>query len=181
MYFVHIDNTEQLAYLIERLIRVIRYDNENAYRLLKKVTLGKSAVIQLDESRIMIQAQSSNNEEYFVISQTKDQTSAPVFLTTATTLKRIMAGATTIDKAIADHEIYLQGCFEDVIDIYRLSLYLLSDGPRNPNLQKLWEFFCETWNPERNAVWLQPLENQIARYDEFVAVIPRNVLFIGLE
>lgn len=175
------DATKQLAYLIERLIKVIRYDNKYAYALLKKATLGKKAVIQLDESRLTIEAHSSPEEDYFLVVETEDTAAMPVFKTTGTILKNILAGSMTIDKAIADNAFYVQGKFSEVLDIYRLALCLLTDGPLNPNLRKLWEEFCDTWQPAETSTRLTPLENQMARYDRLVAAIPQDVLNIGLR
>jgi hypothetical protein len=169
--------TEQLMVLIERMIGIIKYDNQYAYQLLQSVTLNKFAVIDIDGCKVFLKA--FGGDDYILTLNKADSEAVVQFSTNSHTLQRIIAGNTTIDKAIAENDIFVMAGFHDLLNIYKLTTCLLAEGPLNPLLRDLWQEFNETWCSPL-ACQIMPVEHQKPCYDFLISSIPENALLVKI-
>ena len=175
----HITNEEQLAYLFQKLVEVIRYENEYAFAFLKQVTLNKEAVIELDGTRLLL---SATNENGYTLTINEPHTDAEVNLKTeAIVLRQIAAGLMTIDKAIADNKVYICGEFNDTLCVYKLAILLMREGALLHPLRMLWAEFLSTWEGNQTPMPFGSFEDQKANYGSYIQSIPREILEVGLE
>ncbi len=169
----HTTPEESLIYLLEKLVEVIRYENGYAWELMRAITLDKSAVIQLDRIKVHIRANATNG--YTFIARTAKPEETIHFSTAALTLRKVLAGMSTIDKAIADGSFFIRSSFENSLNMYKLTICLLSEASVNPSLRRLWEEFLRVWDAEKQPLHLSSIEKQHTGYDAFIRCIPRSV------
>ena len=174
----HCDPKDQLCSLVERLIKILQFENTYAYQLLIKVTSSKSAVIQLDNCLLKIKG--NNTEPYTIIFTKEVKNDLVNFKTTSRTLRKILSGQSTLDKAIADHELYICASFEDIMNIYKLTMCLLVDASLSSHLRNLWNEFILSWNENKIELNFASFENQQPSFDRNIQNIPISVLRIGL-
>jgi hypothetical protein len=166
---------EQLENLFYDLVKIIRYDNTYAYLLLKEITSGRSTTIELDGFRLYLEADIVDGEYILSINKNK-KISHIQFITTSLTLRKIMAGLTTIDGAIIKNKIFVLGTFNEIYNIHKLAICLLSEGPLNNNLRCLWQHFNDTWNNNEFPLGLIPIEDQVPDSGYLISQIPENIL-----
>jgi len=172
------NKTTELIQMIHQLVSIIQYENQYAYRLLQQITCNKKTAIELDGCKVYLEA-TCNDEDYYLIARFPDSEEVTTqFISTSYTLRKIMAGIITIDHAIIKNEIYVQGSFEDIIGMYRLTACFLSEGPLNFRLRDLWHYFNETWDNNKFPLAVKPLENQKPKHGFLLDHIPENVLLI---
>lgn len=168
---------EILIDLIQRMIGVIRYENKFAYALLQQVTANKSTVIDLDGNKIFLQA--SDTSDYIVCLEKSEASAGIQFTTTFDVLQNIIAGTTTIDKSIADHSLFVQAPFQDLLNMYRLVVCLLAEGPLNPRLRSLWvEFIEKCCRPTAGSI--NTIEHQKPRFNSLIDNIPQSILLVNI-
>jgi predicted PolB exonuclease-like 3'-5' exonuclease len=174
----HIDPKDQLSYLLQKLIAIIVYENTHTYQLLKKATMNKKALVILDDCKLVVYATNKNG---YTLHIEKTITNHILnFKTKSHTLRQIIAGVKTIDKAIADEDFFISGSFEDTLNLYRLVVQLLLDATLQFRLRALWDEFLKTWEENKIPLTFSSYENQQASYDKWIQKIPVNILLIGI-
>lgn len=168
--------SEQLENMIYDLVKIVRYDNTYAYQLLKEITAGKSTTIELDEFKVYLEAKIVDGEYILNLNKSK-KLSHIQFKTTSLMLRKIMAGLTTIDGAIIKNKIFVLGTFNEIYNIHKLAICLLSEGPLNNNLRCLWQYFNDTWNNNEFPLGLIPIEDQVPDSGYLISQIPENILY----
>ena len=175
------NRTEALIQMIHQLVRIIQYENLYAYHLLQQITCNRKTAIELDGCKVYLEAVCHNfNYQVTARIPNDDEEAITQFISTSYTLRKIMAGIITIDQAIIKNEIYVQGSFEDVISMYKLTACFLAEGPLNFRLRNLWHYFNETWDNNKFPLAVIPLENQKPKHGFLLDHIPENVLLIKI-
>lgn len=172
-----IDYEKFLISLFNDLVSSLRYSNGYLFELLKKVTIGKSVIISLDDVNISLYATGKNGYELVLKPAEED----PEFITTGDTLRNIVNGLLTLDHALATGAIFVKGSLEDLIGIFQLTLGLLAEGAVDPHLRRLWSDFDETWitDPASNKnTFLE--DQQVYNYFPFQG-IPKDVALINVS
>lgn len=171
----HDSRREQLENMIYNLVEIIRYDNKYAYLLLKEITSGRNTTIVLDGFKVYLKADIVDGE--YILNLNRNMGLSHIqFMTTSLTLRKIMAGITTIDGAVIQSKIFVLGTFNEIYNIHKLAICLLSEGPLNNNLRCLWQYFNDTWNNNEFPLDLIPIEEQVPNSDYLIRQIPDNIL-----
>lgn len=171
------DNTARLIEMIYQLIDIIRYENLYAYHLLKQITCNKRTMIELDGCSIYLEA-TCDMDDYRLMALPGNEQAPTQFITTSYTLRRVMAGIITLDHAVVKNEIYVQGVFDDIMNMHKLTSCFLSEGPLNFSLQHLWHHFNNNWNNNNFPLTIAPLESQKPEHGFLLNHIPEKVLLI---
>jgi hypothetical protein len=174
-----IDPKSFLIDLLKRMVEILRTENNFAFRLLKEVTVNKKAVIQLDNVKLYLSAAGKKN--YSLTIREAQEAEKPDFISTATTLREIINGVTTLDKALTLQQIYLKAPLADMLGMYRLVICLLTRGITDFQLRRLWFEFETNWPKNKFDAPLKPLNRQLASHGLLIQGIPEKVLFIQTE
>ena len=177
--FAPYDRSGLLLNLFKKLVQIVKYDNQYCYVLLKKASLNKTAVIQLDEVRISLSSIPQN--DYLLLGHPDHTHSPPAFKCTSQTLMELMAGLMTIDTAITKNKLEIRGSLEEVLNIYDLTLALLTESSINHRIRALWQEFINSWTRNSIRYKLVPINHQRPRHDTFISLIPEHILKIGLN
>lgn len=170
------DQRDKLIGMIHRMVEILRYDNTHAFDLLKNATLNKRAVIELDGYRLSLKSSQKRQGELVVDIKKARAGDEISFSTDSLTLKQIMAGAITLDYAVVMNKLYVKAPFYDLLNIYRLTITLLAEGPLNKHLRKLWREFELDWHENGTPRPIMPLEQQKPANAYLLEKIPETVL-----
>jgi hypothetical protein len=101
----------------------------------------------------------------------------PHFASSSETLRRIVAGMETLDKAIETGGVYVRGNLADLLGMHRLVMSILADSPLSRRIFLLWLEFERLWHPVPAApARLNSLQTQRAAYGRYLSYIPLSVL-----
>jgi hypothetical protein len=168
-------STEKMIGWLYRLVDILHYHNQYAWKLLQKVTGNKATIIQIDNCKLSLK--SVVDKSYKVLITVAEVSAVPNFHIRAETLHRIVSGNILLDTAIVKQDIYIRAPFEDLVAIYRLITCLLAEGALNSHLRKLWTEFDREW-PTNFPSFMLPLEYQKPFHGYLIHKIPENVLLI---
>jgi hypothetical protein len=173
------DYQDQLAELLRRLIETLRRKGGGTWQALVRLVSGKTIAIALDQTLLQIKAEGGDhlqlNFEYTVSRE------AIHFQINAETLRKIVAGQLTVDKAVAEGQIYARHELDEFLSTYELIMRILADSAINPELQALWKEFDQTWPRCDTENLSSSLTNQKPTYDYFIKNVPEDVLTIEIE
>ena len=158
-----------------RLVDILHYHNQYAWKLLQQVTGNKTTIIQIDSCKISLKSVADNG--YKVLITEAGDSAIPNFRVSAETLHRIVSGNVLLDTAIVKQDIYICAPFEDLVALYRLTTCLLAEGALNSHLRKLWSEFDKEW-PTDFPSFMLPLEYQKPFHGYLIHTIPERVLLI---
>jgi len=165
-----------LISLFKKLIKVIRNDNDYAFKLLREVTSERETIIELDGYKVSLASKDKN--KYILIAKKAPRNAQVYFKTTSSTLREIMNGTMNIDKAVCEERIFIKAPINDVINVFKLTSALLAEGSINTSLRNLWKEFNDSWLNEKNNRTNYSLNGQQPDYTILINEIPESVLLI---
>lgn len=136
--------TALLTELLLELVEILRDRQGDTWAAIVRVATGKSAVVAIDEVRLYIQTQGEQDHLQLVISD-PDADAENAFESKGITLRNIMFGKTSLDKAVASGKIMLRASFGDLLKIRNVVSAVLADTEIDPRLAKLWQRFDQEW------------------------------------
>ncbi len=168
------ERREQLATWILNLVEILRAKGGATWRMLVASVSGKTAAIALDGIGLRLRA-SGGNELQVTVEPLAE--SEPLnFRSDAETLRESIAGRLSLEAAVTAGNIYVRADLDDVMRMHALALEILADGAVNPQLQRLWEEFDETWARPSSPPPCRALEQQKPSYGYLVNQVPEDVL-----
>lgn len=180
MQSTFIEKKDQLEFLIEileRLVGIIRYENGSLQQLLKRYTAGKSAIVEMDGHRLLLRA--GRKKGYLLQIRPDDGDQPPNLSISSLVILDIIAGNITLDQAILEQKIMVRGAVKDVVQMYRLTICILSECPVNREFQHLWRLFETNWHFPATQKPPAGMEQQGRRASLHLPV-PSRVLFIRI-
>lgn len=172
-----IRSRERLEELLQRLVDVLRLEQGYTWDLFVRITHGRSAVIEFDGFRLHLEGRGA--DAYELVTSPGNSTAPPNFRTDASTVRDLIAGQVTLDRALTSGSVFVRGSLEDLLAMYQLVMNVLADAPRSAALRRLFHEFDATWPSDDPAV--RPLEAQTPRHGFLIAQIPEGVLRIEVE
>jgi hypothetical protein len=170
-------STDKMIGWLYRLVDILKYHNQHAWKLLQQVTANKTTVVQIDNSKLLLTSVLA--DRYSLSITTADNDAIPNFRISAETLHRIVSGNILLDTAIVTQDVYVRAPFEDLVAIYRLTTCLLAEGAMNSHLRRLWAEFDSEW-PTQLPSFMLPLEYQKPFHGYLIHKIPEDVLLIRI-
>lgn len=169
---------QQLAKWLSDLVEVLRLQNNKTWETLVSTVTGKTAIIRLDDISLKIQASEDLPLELAIapINSTSDKYN---FTSDAETMRSIIAGGLTVDKALVTDKLYLKGTLIDLQGISQLVKEIMADSPINLRLQRLWDEFDQLWPSQPPMDY--SLDCQKTRYAQLISIIPEDILNIEIQ
>lgn len=170
---------QQLALWLNRLVEILRHQGGTTWETLARTVAGKTAAIEIDGIRLRLTA--GPGEPLSVEIDPIESAEAVNFRSEAETLRDLIAGRLTLDKAVATGQIHLRGTLSELLGIYKLTMDIVADSAINPELQRLWEEFDDGWFRPDSPPPILPLEEQRTPHGELILNVPNDVLRIEVE
>lgn len=168
------ERREQLATWILNLVEILRAKGGSTWRMLVASVSEKTAAIALDGIGLRLRASGGN--ELRVTVEPLAESEPLNFHSDAETLRDAIAGRLSLDAAVIAGNIYLRADLKDVMNVHALTLEILAESAVNPQLQRLWEEFDETWARPSSPPPCRALEQQKPPYGYWVKQVPEDVL-----
>jgi hypothetical protein len=163
---------ERLAGWLQRLVQALR--SAGLDRQLAAVCAGRSALLVLDEARVVLTGTLADDGVLTVHIAPADTNAAANHLRTrGDVLRALIDGRLLLDAAITSGAIDLRAPLADVLALHELVLQALALGPRQPALRVLWAEFDAAWPGESPRC--NPIDEQRARHGALRDVIPQAV------
>jgi hypothetical protein len=173
------ERQQQLKEWLEELVFLVRTQGGSTWDSFVLAVSGKSAVIELDD--IPLQLQAHGGEQLEVEIEPLFDVSTVDFRSDAETLRAIIQGRLSLDAAVVIGKIYVQGSLPNLTAIYGVVMDLLADSAIHPELQDLWNKFDQTWLSASVSPLPATLEKQHPAYSYLIDNIPEDVLQVDLE
>jgi hypothetical protein len=170
---------EKLAIWLHSLVEILRSQGGSTWTNLVSTIAGKTAVIDIDGIQLRLRA--NNSQPLKVDIDYPGQVESVNFRSDAETLRDMIAGRLTLDKAVATGQIHLRGTLSELLSIYKLAMDILADSAINPQLQRLWEEFDDMWSRPNSPPRPLSLEEQGTTHGELIINVPSDVLRIEVE
>lgn len=170
-------SSERLADFLQRFVDVVRKEEGFTWDLLVRSTSGRVATIDFDGCRLRLEA--DEGDVYRLVTSSADQDAPLNFRTDAATVRDLIAGQETLDRALVSGRIFVRGSLDDLLSMYQVVMNVLADAPRNAALRRLFHEFETTWPGDTMEV--RPIEAQAARHGHLISRIPEGVLRIDVE
>ncbi|KOR34395.1 hypothetical protein AM228_24165 [Planktothricoides sp. SR001] len=174
MVYASDNRQEQLANWILDLVEILRAKGGRTWRLLVETVSGKTAAIALDGIGLRLRASGGN--ELLLTVEPLAESEPLIFRSDAETLRDAIAGRLSVDAAVTAGDIYVRGDLEDLRGIYAVTMEILADSAINPQLQRLWEEFDESWERPSSPPPCRALEQQKPPYGYLVNQVSEDVL-----
>jgi hypothetical protein len=171
-----LERHSQLAQWLHRLVEILRTQGGSTWKALVQTVSGKTAVIDLDGIPCRLLA--DGGEQLQVESEYPLELESVNFRSEAETLRDVIAGRLTIDKAVVAEKIYLRGSLQDLLGIHQVVMEILAESAINPQLRHLWTEFDELWSRPPSLPPCLSLEHQKPSYGELIYQVPEDVLGI---
>lgn len=136
--------TALLTELLLELVEILRDRQGDTWKAIAQVATGKSATIAIDDVRLHIQAQGEQENLQLLITA-PDADTDNSFESKGITLRNIMFGKTSLDKAVASGKIMLRASFGDLLKIRNVVSAVLADTESDSRLAQLWQRFDQEW------------------------------------
>ena len=164
----------KLVEWIQRFVDLLRADGGYPWRLLVQLTADKVGVIEIDGHALQLEGRHDVAFDLLVRPAEAGQT--PHLRTDAQTVRAIMAGQLTFDKALTDGSLFVRGTLDDLIGFHQLIMNVLAEGPRHAALRRLWREFDDEWPHAEAPLSLVRLEAQKAQHTPVFATMPASLL-----
>jgi hypothetical protein len=162
----------RLADWLQRLVQALQAAGLG--RQLAAVCAGRSALLALDEARVVLTGRVADDGSLTVHIAAADIDGAANHLRTrGDVLRALIDGRLLLDAAVASGAIDLRAPLADVLALHELVLQALALGPRQPGLRVLWAEFDAAWPGA--APRCNPIDAQRARYGALRDVVPHAV------
>ena len=168
------DPTTKLVEWIQRFVDLLRADGGYPWRLLIQLTADKVGLIELDGH--VLQLEGRHDQTYDLLVRPAQTGETPHLRTDARTVRAIMAGQITFDKALTDGSLFIRGTLDDLIGFHQLIMNVLAEGPRHVALRRLWREFDDQWPRAEAPPALVRLEAQKPRHMPHVITMSASVL-----
>lgn len=172
-----ISSSDRLADFLHRFVDVIRRDSGYTWDLLVRTTKGRVGTIEFDGHRLQLGTEGA--DDYHLVTSAAEPDAPLNFRTDAATVRDLIAGQETLDRALVSGRVFVRGSLDDLLSMYQLVMNVLADAPRNAAIRRLFHEFEATWPGEAAAV--RPIEAQAARHGYLISQIPASVLRIDVE
>ena len=172
-------NQEKLAQWLHNLVEILRAQGDATFELLANTVSGKNALIDIDGTKL--QVGSDGGQKLQIYTEYPTQQYPVNFRTEAETLRDIISGKLTLDGAVATGKIYICGEIEDLLGIHNLVMRVLADSAINPQLQRLWEDFDQSWQSSSSDSEYLCLEEQKPSYGYLINTVPEDVMLSDVE
>ena len=173
-----INRHQLLAQWLYRLVEILRIQGGSSWETLVATVSGKTAIIKLDD--LLLQLWASESEPLQVHIEYPIESEFFNFYSDAETIRAMIAGQLTLDKALATGQIYLRGNLRDLLGIHQLVMEILADSPFNPQLQELWDEFEQHWLIPNASTPCYCLQQQQTTYSSLIDCVPEDVLLIEI-
>ncbi len=173
-----INRHQLLAQWLYRLVEILRIQGGSSWAKLLATVSGKTAIIKLDD--IILQLWASESKPLQVHIEYPIESESFNFHSDAETIKALIAGQLTLDKALATGQIHLQESLRNLLKIHQLVMEILADSPLNPQLQELWEEFEQQWLIPDALTPCYCLQKQQTTYSSLIDCVPEDVLLIEI-
>ena len=166
------EKTLNLINWLHTLIEIIRSSGNPTWGVLVDAVNEKSAIIGFDEVYLSLSAKGGSKLTVEMFPSRKDRSLH--FYSTSKTIRNIIAGRVTLDKAIVEGQIFVRSSLNNLLDIYYLVMNILSDSPTKKEYLMLWLDFEKNWRSDK-IIETYCLEDQIPSFGIFVNSIPNIV------
>ena len=172
-------NYEKLAQWLHNLVEILRTQGDATFQLLVDTVSGKNALIDIDGTRLRVGADGGDRLQVYTEYSVEEY---PVnFRSEAEILRDVISGKLTLDGAVAMGQIYICGDIQDLLGIHNLVMRILADSAINPQLQRLWEDFDESWQNSTSTSEYIALEQQKPSYGYLIKSVPEDVMLTDVE
>ncbi len=172
-------NYEKLARWLHNLVEILRSQGDATFRLLVDTVSGKNALIDIDGTKLRVRAE--QGEQLQIYTEYSVAQDAVNFRSEAATLRDVISGKLTLDGAVAMGKIYICADIQDLLGIHNLVMRILADSSINPQLQRLWEDFDESWQSSTSTSEYIALEQQKPSYGYLIKTVPEDVMLTDVE
>ncbi len=174
-----IERERRLAGWLEALVQLLLAEGGPVRTALIATTLGKTAVVQLDDVRLRLTA--LPDPEGIALDITRPEAGAlPSFRCDAQSLRDIISGRRLLDALVVEDRLYVRAPLADLLAMYDLVLKSLASGPIHPSLRALWSEFDNGW-PQGESPPCSCLDGQRPHYGQLRKGIPEAVLRVDLK
>jgi hypothetical protein len=125
------------------LIEILRDRQGETWTAIVRAASGQFATIAIDDTRLYLQA--DGGEKLQIKISEADPNVNNSFESAGDTLRNIMFGKTSLDKAVASGKILIRASFGDLLKIRAVVAAVLADSANEPRLLLLWQKFDREW------------------------------------
>jgi hypothetical protein len=165
---------------LQTLVSIVKEEEPYTLTVLLDAAPGNRAVFSIDGVGVWVRMEAT--APFNVSYGAADDGEAVNFECTTETLRRILAGQETLDRAIASGKILVQAPLDNLLAMHRLVMSILADSPLSRRLHLLWLEFDRMWHPATPTPSIEagvPLAAQHGRFGVFLDYIPESVLKAG--
>ena len=135
--------SELISSMLLELIEILRDRQGETWAAIVRIASGKSATIEIDDTRIYVQA--DGEQDLQITISAADPEAISDFESTSQALRNIMFGKSTLEKSVASGKIFIRASFADLLKIRSIVTAVLFDTEVDPRLLNLWNRFAREW------------------------------------
>ncbi|NUN64728.1 hypothetical protein HCU40_08185 [Pseudanabaena biceps] len=137
-----------LSTLLLELVEILRDRQGDTWTAIAKVATEKSATIAIDDVRLFLQL----DQNLAIAISEADSEASNDFESNSITLRNIMFGRSSLEKAVAAGKIFIRASFGDLLKIRAVVAAVLADTAGEPRLANLWERFDREWTSPNYSI-----------------------------